>query len=69
LILSFFLGRPIVQIQDLTPARDRSHKKALPAEQALEILRGQADRGLLDADLLELFTAGRIYEKAVAAPR
>ena len=45
-------------------ARDRPYKKAVPDAQALEILRGQAPRGLLDADLLELFTAGRIYERA-----
>jgi hypothetical protein len=38
-------------------------------ERALEILRGQAWRGLLDADLLEVFIAGRIYEKAGSAPR
>ena len=57
----------IADIYDALAARDRPYKKAVPDAQALDILRDQATRGLLDAELVELFTAGRIYGKTATA--
>jgi HD-GYP domain-containing protein (c-di-GMP phosphodiesterase class II) len=58
----------IADIYDALAARDRPYKKAVANERALEILRAQARQGLLDEDLLELFIAARVYEKAPPAP-
>ncbi len=57
----------ISDIYDALAARDRPYKKAVPSARALDILRGQARQGLLDADLLELFIAGKVYERASAS--
>jgi len=53
----------IADIYDALAARDRPYKKAVGRTEALDILRAQAARGLLDRDLLELFTAGKVYER------
>jgi HD-GYP domain-containing protein (c-di-GMP phosphodiesterase class II) len=53
----------ISDIYDALAARDRPYKKAVPSTQALDILRGEAESGLLDAALLEIFIAGRVYER------
>jgi HD-GYP domain-containing protein (c-di-GMP phosphodiesterase class II) len=57
----------ISDIYDALAARDRPYKKAVPVAEALDILRGQARHGLLDAGLLELFIDGKVYEKAASA--
>jgi HD-GYP domain-containing protein (c-di-GMP phosphodiesterase class II) len=53
----------ISDIYDALSARDRPYKKSLPDDQALGILRAQAREGLVDRDLLDLFIAGRVYER------
>ncbi|MGH9368064.1 MAG: HD-GYP domain-containing protein [Thermoanaerobaculia bacterium] len=57
----------ISDIYDALAARDRPYKKAVPDEQALDILRGQARGGLIDGDLLELFIGGKVYERIASA--
>jgi HD-GYP domain-containing protein (c-di-GMP phosphodiesterase class II) len=52
----------ISDIYDALTARDRPYKKAVPAETALSYLHEDAERGLLDRDLLEVFTYKRVYE-------
>ncbi len=56
----------ISDIYDALAARDRPYKKAVASARALDILHGQARQGLIDADLLEIFVAGRVYERAAA---
>jgi len=54
----------ISDIYDALAARDRPYKKAVASARALDILHGQARQGLIDADLLEIFVEGRVYERA-----
>jgi len=58
----------ISDIYDALAARDRPYKRAVPNERALEILRSEAKRGAIDAQLLELFIGERVYIHALAAP-
>lgn len=51
----------ICDIFDALTASDRPYKKALPLEEALRILKLEAEAGKLDADLVELFVRERIY--------
>lgn len=51
----------IADIYDALAASDRPYKKAVPLERVLKILREEADRGVLDPDLVELFIAREIY--------
>ncbi len=51
----------IADIFDALTAGDRPYKKALPLEAALEILHHEARRGRIDAGLLELFCATRVW--------
>ncbi|MEA2628539.1 MAG: hypothetical protein QOJ10_999 [Chloroflexota bacterium] len=57
----------ISDIYDALTAQDRPYKRAVPAAKALDILRSEAAEGELDADLLDVFIAKRVYE--VTAPR
>jgi HD-GYP domain-containing protein (c-di-GMP phosphodiesterase class II) len=57
----------ISDIYDALTARDRPYKRAVPVPKALEMLRDEAKAGQLDADLLEIFIARRVYD--VTAPR
>lgn len=57
----------ISDIYDALTAQDRPYKAAVPTEKALDILRTEAAKGELDADLLDVFIAKRVYE--VTAPR
>jgi len=52
----------IVDIYDALTASDRPYKRAVPTEIALRILRQEADGGMLDAGLLDLFVEQRVYE-------
>ncbi len=53
----------IADIYDALVASDRPYKKALPHERVLEILREEADKWVLDRDLVDLFISKKIYEK------
>jgi len=53
----------ICDIYDALAARDRPYKKAVAAAPALDILRAEALRGAVDADLLTLFVEGKVFEK------
>jgi len=54
----------ISDIYDALAARDRPYKKAVPDDRALDILRGEARRGVIDSDLLDLFIGGEVYRAA-----
>jgi HD-GYP domain-containing protein (c-di-GMP phosphodiesterase class II) len=54
----------ISDIYDALAARDRPYKKAVPSDRAIEILRGEVRRGVIDSDLLELFIEARVYTVA-----
>ena len=53
----------IADIYDALTATDRPYKRAVPAEQALDILQLEAKDGMLDATLLESFVQARVYEQ------
>lgn len=52
----------ICDMYDALSASDRPYKKAVPPEQALDILREDVRGGRLDRDLLDIFIAAKIYE-------
>jgi HD-GYP domain-containing protein (c-di-GMP phosphodiesterase class II) len=56
----------ISDIYDALTAQDRPYKRAVPREKALDILKNEAGEGKLDADLVDVFIAKRVYE--VTAP-
>jgi HD-GYP domain-containing protein (c-di-GMP phosphodiesterase class II) len=56
----------ISDIYDALAARDRPYKKAVPNDRALEILRSEAGRGLIDTPLLDLFIEAKVFETALA---
>jgi HD-GYP domain-containing protein (c-di-GMP phosphodiesterase class II) len=57
----------IADIFDALTASDRPYKRALPADRALGILAMEAKDGLLDADLVTLFTESGVYRKVLEA--
>ena len=63
----------IADIYDALTAADRPYKRAVTPERALDILRGEADRGLLDQHLLGIFIGAGVFsmlpEGAAASPR
>ena len=52
----------ISDIYDALTAQDRPYKRAVPTPKALDILTNEAGEGKLDADLLDVFIAKRVYE-------
>lgn len=52
----------VCDIYDALTAADRPYKPAMPLERALDILKSEAQSGLLDAELVELFIASRCYQ-------
>jgi HD-GYP domain-containing protein (c-di-GMP phosphodiesterase class II) len=52
----------ISDIYDALTAQDRPYKRAVPVEKALDILKNEAGEGKLDADLLDVFVAKRVYD-------
>lgn len=54
----------ICDIYDALVASDRPYKRAVPIEKALDILKSEAAAGKLDASLLEIFIAAKIFENA-----
>ena len=53
----------IADIYDALAASDRPYKAAVPRHKILEILREEAERGILDEDLVNVFIDYRIHEK------
>ncbi len=53
----------IADIYDALTASDRPYKKSLPPERAISILKEEADRGKISAELFELFLKYKIYER------
>lgn len=53
----------IADIYDALTATDRPYKRAVPAERAIDILRDEAKGGLVDAYLLETFTAAQVWKR------
>jgi len=52
----------IADIYDALTARDRPYKSSLSAEISLDILQKEADKGLIDADLVKVFIEAEIYK-------
>jgi HD-GYP domain-containing protein (c-di-GMP phosphodiesterase class II) len=52
----------VADIYDALTANDRSYKRVHTREQACSILRSDAQRGLLDPDVVELFIRNEIYK-------
>ena len=52
----------ISDIYDALTAQDRPYTRAVPVEKALDILKNEAGEGKLDADLLDVFIAKRVYD-------
>jgi len=62
----------IADIFDALTASDRPYKRAVPCEQALEIIKKEAQKGALDSDLVDLFIEAKVYAKkdeAAQAPK
>ena len=55
----------IADIFDALTASDRPYKKAMPVEKALQILRWEADDGMLDKDIVELFAESEVFRKVL----
>lgn len=58
----------VADIFDALTSTDRPYKASMPTEYALTILRNEAEAGMLDAELVELFAAARVWEARSAAP-
>jgi HD-GYP domain-containing protein (c-di-GMP phosphodiesterase class II) len=57
----------VCDIFDALTASDRPYKKAMPVEKALQILQWEADDGMLDRDIVKLFTESGVYQKVLDA--
>jgi HD-GYP domain-containing protein (c-di-GMP phosphodiesterase class II) len=55
----------VCDIFDALTASDRPYKKAMPVEKALQILEWEAKDGMLDKDIVELFTSSEVYRKVL----
>jgi HD-GYP domain-containing protein (c-di-GMP phosphodiesterase class II) len=53
----------ICDIYDALTAGDRPYKAAVPAVQALDILRADVKQGKLDPHLFELFVDAKVYRR------
>ena len=53
----------ILDVFEALTARDRPYKPPMPAEKALSILDSMVSEGAVDAGVLELFKASRVWEK------
>ena len=52
----------ITDIYDALTAKDRSYKKAVSHERALEIIGNEAKGNLVDSELFDMFVKGKVYE-------
>ncbi len=57
----------IADIYDALTASDRPYKRAVPSERALGIISDEVKEGMLDAELFQLFTEARVYERQETA--
>lgn len=57
----------IADIYDALTATDRPYKRAVPVERALDILHAEAKGGLVDAHLLETFTAAQVWKRVTTS--
>lgn len=55
----------VCDIFDALTASDRPYKKAMPVEKALQILRWEANDGMLDKDIVELFAESEVFRKVL----
>ena len=53
----------IADIFDALTASDHPYKRAVPAENALNILASEVKDGMLDAEFFESFHQARVYEQ------
>lgn len=54
----------ISDIYDALSATDRPYKRAVPRDRALDILNDEAERGMIDGELLRLFREAEIFRLA-----
>ena len=50
---------------DALTASDRPYRRAVPVDRALEIMRADADAGLLDRDLVDIMTESQCYRRVL----
>lgn len=55
----------VCDIFDALTASDRPYKKAMPVEKAIQILRWEAEEGMLDEQIVELFVGSEVYRKVL----
>jgi HD-GYP domain-containing protein (c-di-GMP phosphodiesterase class II) len=55
----------VCDIFDALTASDRPYKKAMPVEKALQILGWEAGDGMLEQDIVDLFTESEVYRKVL----
>jgi response regulator RpfG family c-di-GMP phosphodiesterase len=59
----------ISDVFDALVAKDRPYKRAVSVEDSLDILNEEAQLGLLDRNLLDIFLEARVYEVTTSQPR
>ncbi|MBL0210372.1 MAG: response regulator [Holophagaceae bacterium] len=59
----------ISDVFDALVAKDRPYKRAVGVEESLDILNEEAQSGLLDRNLLDIFLEARVYEVTTSHPR
>lgn len=57
----------VCDIFDALTASDRPYKKAMPVEKALQILQWESNDGMLDPDVVKLFSESQVYRKVLDA--
>ena len=57
----------ISDIFDALTANDRPYKRAVPTDKALDILGYEVKDGHVDADLVRIFVAARLWEPVMGA--
>ncbi len=55
----------VCDIFDALTASDRPYKKAMPVEKALQVLQWEANDGMLDKEIVELFVQSGVYKKVL----
>jgi HD-GYP domain-containing protein (c-di-GMP phosphodiesterase class II) len=55
----------VCDIFDALTASDRPYKKAMPVEKAVQILQWEAEEGMLDKQVVELFAESEVYRKVL----
>jgi HD-GYP domain-containing protein (c-di-GMP phosphodiesterase class II) len=55
----------VCDIFDALTASDRPYKKAMPVEEALQVLQREARDGMLDQDIVDLFVKSGVYRKVL----